>query len=288
MYTEQWTPQSDRQPEMRAGLTPWVKRLLIVNVVIFFLDITLFLGGNWLRETFAASASTIVHQPWTVVTYAFLHGNVLHIAFNMFVLYLFGTPVERRMGSSTFIKYYIAAAVGGALLHMAIVSDTWVIGASGAVMGLALAFAMYWPDARLMLFPIPIPIKAKYFVLGLALFDLTLGLLGASNGIARFAHLGGLLTGLLYFKALPIITERSRQVREEREATRVLVHQAAMKSGEHETPAHRRTTGRARQSDSVSDDVDRVLEKISTSGMDSLTADELRLLNDVSRELRSN
>src|SRR5574341_21964 len=183
-------------------LTPWVRRLIAANAVVYLLTITVF-TGDWFGQTFAFAPSTVLTQPWTLVTYAFLHGGFLHLAFNMLMLFFFGPAVEDRMGGRTFLWYYLFCGLGGAVLSFAIALMTPVapfVGASGAVFGVALAFALHWPDAPILVFPLPVPIKAKWLVLGLAAIDLALAVLPARDGVAHLAHLGGFLFGFLYLR----------------------------------------------------------------------------------------
>ena len=150
---------------------------------------------------------TLFH-PWQLVTYAFLHGNLLHLALNMYALWLFGGPLERRWGTHYFATYFLACVIGAGLVHLAVAeialsqggANYPVIGASGGVFGLLLAFGMRYPDVRLLLLFPPIPIKAKWFVLAYGLIELFAGVTGTENGVAHFAHLGGMLTGYLLLR----------------------------------------------------------------------------------------
>ena len=150
---------------------------------------------------------TLFH-PWQLVTYAFLHGNLLHLALNMYALWLFGGHLERRWGTHYFATYFLACVIGAGLVHLAVAeialsqggANYPVIGASGGVFGLLLAFGMRYPDVRLLLLFPPIPIKAKWFVLAYGLIELFAGVTGTENGVAHFAHLGGMLTGYLLLR----------------------------------------------------------------------------------------
>jgi len=137
--------------------------------------------------------------PWQLVSYGFLHGGLAHLFFNMFALYMFGMPIERAWGSRRFLSYYLVCLCGAGLVQLLVTVISGAvyptIGASGAVFGLLLAFGMMYPNARIMLLIPPIPIKAKYFVVGYGLLTLWLGVTGSMPGIAHFAHLGGMLFG---------------------------------------------------------------------------------------------
>jgi membrane associated rhomboid family serine protease len=150
---------------------------------------------------------TLFH-PWQLITYGFLHGSLLHLALNMYALWLFGGPLERRWGPHYFATFFLACVIGAGLVHLVVAemaldqggSAYPVIGASGGVFGLLLAFGMRYPDVRLILLFPPIPMKAKWFVLGYGLIELVAGVTGTANGIAHFAHLGGMLTGYLLLR----------------------------------------------------------------------------------------
>lgn len=147
-------------------------------------------------------------HPWQVVTYAFLHGSVLHLGLNLYALWLFGVPLEQRWGPRRFALYYLSCVIGAAVVHLAVAelgllqggSTYPVIGASGGVFGLLIGFGMRFPDVRLMLLFPPIPVKALWFALGYGAVELVAGVTGSAEGIAHFAHLGGLLTGLVLLR----------------------------------------------------------------------------------------
>lgn len=138
--------------------------------------------------------------PWQLVTYGFLHGGLGHVFFNMFALYMFGLPVERLWGTRRFIVYYFVCLVGAGIVQLVVTGLTGqvypTIGASGAVFGLLLAFGMMYPNSTIMLLIPPIPMKAKYFVVGYGLLTLFFGMTGTMSGVAHFAHLGGMFFGL--------------------------------------------------------------------------------------------
>ena len=181
----------------RSPLTPWVRRLLVANAVVYLLTITVF-TGPWFFDWFAFSPALVLQQPWTLGTYMFVHGGFFHLAFNMLMLFFFGTALEGRMGGTEFARYYFFCGLGGAALSyvfMAFSAATMVVGASAAIFGVALAFALYWPDQKIYIFPLPVPIKVKWLVMGLAALDLLSAMVGANDGVAHFAHLGGFIAG---------------------------------------------------------------------------------------------
>jgi membrane associated rhomboid family serine protease len=143
-------------------LTPWVGRLIIANAVVLLLLMTVFTSPV-LLEDIQFTPSGALTRPWTFLTYMFVHAGLLHLLGNMLMLFVFGAPVEGRMGSRKFILYYLYCGIGAAVFSVGLSSFMSVgpfIGASGAVLGVAIAFALFWPDAELVIFPVPIPVKA--------------------------------------------------------------------------------------------------------------------------------
>lgn len=142
--------------------------------------------------------------PWQVVTYAFLHGDFGHLFFNMFAVWMFGTPLERTWGMQRFAVYYATCVVGAALMQIVVQQFEGgiypTIGASGGVFGLLLAYGVMWPRNKIFLIFFPVPIEARWFVLIYGAIELLFGVTKTMPGIAHFAHLGGMVFGaiLLY------------------------------------------------------------------------------------------
>ncbi len=274
----------DRHP---FSLSPWVRRLLVANGAVYLLQLTVF-TSPWLAATFGFSAADLARRPWTLLTYAFLHGSLLHLLGNMLMLALFGPQVERRHGSAAFIRLYVAAALGGALLSVAmrpLAGDGLIIGASGAVFGVMLAFVLAWPNAPIYLFPLPVPIPARWLVFGYAALALAFGFTGTGRGVAHFAHLGGFLAAWLYVRA----GERLRRPTPARPAERapaVLVHPSAREVQRRHTAPAGPDAPRHGADAAVRAEVDRVLDKISERGLGSLTPDERRFLDEMSARFR--
>ncbi len=269
------------------ALTPWVRGLLVANAVVFLLGITVF-TGPWFADLFGFQPHQVFRRWWTPITYMFLHGGFLHLAFNMLMLFVFGTRVENRMGSRAFALYYFTCGLGGAVLSFGLLLTTtvaMVIGASAAVFGVALAFAWYWPDAEIYVFPIPVPIKAKWLVIFLAAVNLFAAMNGTNNGVAHLAHLGGFLFGFIYLKGEEMMVGPARSIIANRPRPASVVPQL-------KRPARRAAQGAAAPSErrerSINDEVDRVLDKIRETGLESLTLSERKLLDERSRQLRDN
>jgi membrane associated rhomboid family serine protease len=209
-------------------VTDVVKHLLLINIGIYIA--TIFLMGDpaaqtmemlireraddmslWQRYQLAMFFPTSDYfRPFQIVTHMFMHAGFAHIFFNMFVLFMFGPPLEALWGPKRFLFYYFFAGFGALILHLFVgylemqffgasefQKNIPMLGASGAIFGLLLGFGMMYPENKIMLIIPPIPIKAKYFVLILAGLELFLGLSRMSTGIAHFAHLGGALFGFL-------------------------------------------------------------------------------------------
>ncbi len=207
------------------------KNLLIINILCFFggvvatkygMDLNHVLGLHF----FLASDFNLAQ----LITYMFMHGGVEHVFFNMFALWMFGRTLEQVWGSKRFLLYYMICGIGAGLvqeivqyLHyikelapydnvntgmdiipMAEYLNLFItVGASGAIYGILLAFGMLFPNSRMFVFPFPFPIKAKYFVIGYAILELLLGFGASGDGVAHFAHLGGMVFGvalILYWK----------------------------------------------------------------------------------------
>ncbi len=269
----------------QSRITPWVGRLIVANAVVLLLLLTLFTAPGVLGRLEFAPAEALA-RPWTFLTYMFVHGGLLHLAGNMLMLFVFGAPVEHRMGSRAFILYYLYCGVGAAVLGLALSSFMPIapfIGASGAVLGVALAFAMYWPDAELIAFPIPVQMRARTFVGFLVVLDIVLWKLTPNDGVAHVAHVGGALFGYLFFR-LNALSRRST-VMPARPVERVVVVQSGGAESARHTPAVPARPPRRRvDADPVAAEVDRVLDKISAQGLGSLTAAERRFLDEVSRQ----
>ena len=199
--------------------TPVVWGLLIVNGLVFAAEMKYApLMFEWLalwpagllasHDTYAAYGGP-PFRPWQLLSYGFMHGGILHLALNMYALWLFGRLLEAFMGSQRFLVFYLGCVMGAALLHLAVeeyvmlhgIQPNSVVGASGGTFGVLTAFAMLSPNTVLrLLFP-PIPIKAKWFVLGYGALELFFGVTGTASGIAHFAHLGGMVAAFVMIRS---------------------------------------------------------------------------------------
>ena len=209
-------------------------QLIYINVSIFIIgtliNVFLQLFQHSIPDIFGifalpASFIRFFHQPWSIITYMFMHGGFSHIFFNMFAVFMFGPILEQTWGPKRFLFYYILCGIGAGLIQEGVQYIQYVtelshyaqvnigtgvipmeeylnmmttVGASGAVYAILLAFGMLFPNNRLFIFPLPFPIKAKFFVIGYAAIELWSGLANsAGDNVAHFAHLGGMLFGLI-------------------------------------------------------------------------------------------
>ena len=209
---------------MRFDSPTVTKHLIIINAIVF---LGTQLNPDFMIGTFAMfyPASRFFH-PWQPVTYMFMHAKFLHIFFNMYSLYLFGSILERTMGSRKFAIFYFLCGLGAVALHMGIqalefsvgnsnVLNTPVLGASGAIYGLFVGYAMLYPNNVLSLFFPPVSMKAKWMMLIFVGMELLIGVFQTSDGVAHFAHLGGALVGvllLLFWRRTGRLWDRDRWI----------------------------------------------------------------------------
>jgi len=198
-------------------LPPATKWLLIINTAAFFIDDLLRLStGVALTNWFALWPISGPFMPWQVITYAFLHGDILHLLFNMFALWTFGSELERLWGQKRFLQFFgasVLTAAGTQLLVTALTHSPFpTVGASGGIYGLLLAYGMLFPNRQLQLIFPPVVLKAKTYVLIFGALELWMGL-RVPDGVAHFAHLGGMLGGFLmirYWRGQPPFRGRRR------------------------------------------------------------------------------
>jgi membrane associated rhomboid family serine protease len=195
--------------------TRWVKRLILVYAGIYlFMAITEVvspLAHEWVSVYLGLIPKLVMHgMVWQLVTYSFLHFQLLHFVFNALSLWMFGSQLESDWGSKRFLEFYFFCTIAAALTTVAMSYThilglspvTTTIGASGGIYGLLVAFGVLYGESEIMMFPLPFRIKAKYFVWGIVFLTLV-GAIQERGGVANFAHLGGLLFGYLYLKFLP-------------------------------------------------------------------------------------
>ena len=290
-------PQSPR-------MTRAVQWLLALNIGIYFLQLTLF-GSDAVYSALALDPARFPAAWWTLVTYMFVHAWLAHLAFNMFTLWMFGPRLEQEWGTRSFIQFYIWCGIGGAIAHLVFARHTSVIGASGAISGVLVAYALRWPDEEVYLFGV-IPMKSRWLVAALLGMNIIFAL-SPSSRIDWTAHVGGMAFGWIFLKLYAVgginrVRGWVSAVPDESEDMPRAVprNRAPMRDrgGSVDEVVARSNAVVLRQSKPVQHvpkqetpkeyaaRVNRVLDKISQQGIDSLTRDERRLLEEMSRKLR--
>ncbi len=253
------------------GLTPWTQRLLIANVVVWLAGLAVPALNVW----FALVPADTLVRPWTLVTYMFVHGGFLHLFFNMIVLFFFGPPLEGLWGGREFLKFYLVAGLAGAVFSYVFAFNAAVVGASAAIYGLMLAFAMTWPDMPIHIWGI-LPIKAKWLVGFLAAVSILSLVGGQQDGVAHFAHLGGFVGAYAYLKLQDKLTMRLGGIQDMVRRRKLSVTPGGGEQVEKEPSRSRRAQEKEEQ----------MLD--SESGLQSLSEEEVALLDRASRKYRQN
>jgi membrane associated rhomboid family serine protease len=180
------------------NLTPVVKQLLKINVIAFIISYLLFeIGLPFIGQFLLYPIQSEEFQIYQLVSYMFLHSSIMHIIFNMLGLITFGPDIEERLGSKKFLKYYLIIGIVSGLCHALFISNP-VLGASGAVWGVMMVYALFNPNTILHLYFL-IPVKVKYIIGVFFSIELYLAIIGSNDGVSHIAHVGGALTGLLIY-----------------------------------------------------------------------------------------
>ena len=251
-----------------------MKHLIIINACIYIIQSLIGPENNiFLIKTFGLVPKNILQDLWLwqIVTYMFFHGGFFHIFFNMFCLWMFGRHIEDYWGAREFLKYYFLTGIGAAFLTVATspFSVTPSIGASGAVYGLLVAFAMLYPDTMIYLYFL-IPVKAKHLVIIFAVGEFVASFAGV-QGIARFAHLGGMLTGFVYLRYGWVIRIKAKSI-----------FKGFRKPKKIKIDVKNRTAFES--SEDLTQEVNRILEKILVKGPSSLTEVEEQTMQKYSKK----
>jgi membrane associated rhomboid family serine protease len=292
-------------------MTPAVQWLIALNVVVFFLQFTLF-GAENMREALGFRLDALPAEWWTIGTHLFVHTGFWTLLLNVYLLFVFGPRLEQAWGTRVFRNFYLWCGLGGWLVHMLLVRDATLVGATGAVLGIAMAYALRWPDEEIYLF-MTFPAPVKWLVATLVTITLLVGTIqpGDGAGLAYLAHAGGLAAAWVFWRtatvgagfdklrqrvssvpdlpdespravprSMPRTRERTRDVddiviQSQQAVSQRVVPQPAVPVAPPTRPSSERLT-----------ELDRLLDKISQQGIDSLTGEERQLLEERSRELR--
>jgi membrane associated rhomboid family serine protease len=266
-----YSSQSRYRVGFGSGVPSAVKWLLIINVAVFVLLV--FDKSGYLISQLGLTPYAVVTGPlvYQVFTYMFLHSpfSILHILFNMLMLWMFGSEIERLWGTRKFLKFYLLAGTVAGIFSVIVspMSQSPIIGASGAILGLLVVFAILWPNRQVYVYFL-IPVKVKYLIIFIVGIDLLFAFSRSSDGVAHWTHLGGALFGLAYMRGaglLPFLSRRVNRVRVRKQDKKV----EKMRE----------------ESDRLMDEVDRILDKINDVGIDKLTDKERRILEKASSHL---
>jgi membrane associated rhomboid family serine protease len=295
-----WNPTDEVE---RPRMTPVVQALIAINVAVAFLQATI-VQPTEVSAMFAFREGPLSATWWTAFTYMFLHSGLLHLALNLYTLWIFGPRLEALWGPKSFALFYIWSGLGGAVFHAALGDGGQMVGASAAVYGTMLAYALQWPKDEIYLFAV-LPMRVLTLVMLIVALDLFRGVTGGGS-VAYFAHLGGVAFAFLYLKKpqqmsvdqlrnrvspapdvgddiSPRATPRASRSRNRDEVDEIV---AQSKAAIAKRPS-RADSGKPHAShDTHAEELDRVLDKISRHGLNSLTTAEKRLLEETSRQLR--
>ena len=295
-------------------LTPAVQGIIAVNIGIAFLQVTGWWDPGRMQELLGFQMQDLQGAWWKAATYMFVHGGFWHLFGNMYMLWLFGPRLEHSWSTASFLRFYGVCGLGGWFAHVVFVHHGLLIGASAAVYGVMFAYARQWKDEELYLFGV-VPIKVRWLVAAYIAYDLTMGLWNAygsvPTGTAHFAHLGGVATAWLYLKTpsaqrLDQLRQRVQQVPDvsdeppravprqaprpprERgsEADEVVAKSKALATTRQPQPPRQPTPRPPAVPVAGGSELDALLDKISAHGMDSLTSDERRRLEEAAKKLQ--
>ena len=290
-------------------MTSAVQALIAINVVILFLQMTI-VPSDSMQSALGFNFASAPSRWWTIVTYMFVHHDFWHLFWNLYALFLFGPRLEHLCGTKKFTVFYLASGLGGLICYSLFFRDSGLLllGASGAIFGVMGAYALQWPKQEVYLFWV-LPMRVLTLVLLLVGFKLAMGVFGLAGGgtdVAYFAHLGGFVVAWLYMRTPPSVSieqlrQRISQVPDAEDPPRA-IPRALPRSRERveevdeivanskaiaaKRPAAIQPARKVATRDLKAEDVNRVLDKISAEGLDSLTSEERGILEEMSRRLR--
>lgn len=264
-YTQaNFQSQYDNTPQMRIGfpsVSPMVKILVIINVVVFLVSTTITPLENFIFSWFSLYPATLglSLQVWRLITYQFLHGGLWHIILNMWALWMFGPTLERYWGSKRFLIFYLSCGVAGGLFYIMLVTIGFLsalplVGASGSILGVFAACAILFPSVSVFLFPIPVPIPIRVAAIGGALIYILFVAAKSSNAGGDAAHLAGMAAGAIYVFSQSWRTKLRLKIKSGRWQNKMAAER------------------------NLQIELDRILQKVHDSGIHSLTPKEKKTL----------
>ena len=263
------------------GMPPAIKNIIFINAIVFLMQVLNQSLGAIITDIFALSP---IHPAkygipkfeywkfWQLGSYLFLHGGFWHIFFNMFILWMFGAELEREWGTKEFLKYYFLTGIGAGVFALLLMSGYQTIGASGAVYGVMLAYALRYPD-RLVYIYFLFPVKVKYMMAFLVLVSFFSTFGASGDGIAHAAHLGGIVVGFVYLKYWVLLYKIKRNLPNISFGKKRDSNMKYTKGGDNKTEYYRRI-------------IDELLDKINRVGYLNLTDEEKKILEEGSKYLR--
>ena len=243
--------------------TPWVLRLIVANVVMMIMTRLAPAMGNALM--FVPAYALV--RPWTLITYMFLHAGWSHLFFNMLGLFFFGPRLELELGGRNFLWLYFISGMMGALLSLVLSPMAAIVGASGAVYGVMLGFAFYWPREPMYVWGL-MPVQSRFLIAFMTFLSIFGGFGGSTDGIAHFAHLGGFAGGYVYLKWLN---------RESAQASKHLLSSVQLIKAGDQDRWHK--IQREKLHPVNREELDRIMDKLNSTGVAGLTHTETEFLN---------
>jgi len=264
-------------------MTPWVTRILVSNVLVYFvvrpgtlLYLLLLLYPPAVVGLDQGLFPEMPFRPWTLFTYMFLHGGFMHLLFNMIGLFFFGPRLEARLGTKGFLGLYFLSGLGGAAFSFVFSFNGLVVGASAAVYGIIIGFAMYWPRELIYIYGV-VPVQARWLAAVVVAISLYSGISGSDGGTAHFAHLGGLAVGAGYLRWRDWRTGKDR-----REFQRKVQHTPSMGGSEGDARKRWASIDLLAIHDLNRNEVEELLARVDREGMGAISIDDRRFLDRMS------
>ena len=264
-------------------MTPWVTRLLVTNVIVALV----LRPGTLLYAILTLVPSAVVgldqfyipempFRPWTLFTYMFLHAGLMHLVFNMIGLFFFGPRLEARLGAKGFLGLYFLSGLGGAAFTFVFSYGAPVVGASAAVYGIIIGFAMYWPRELIYIYGV-VPVQARWLAAFVVAISLYSGISGSDGGTAHFAHLGGLAVGAGYLRWRDWHTGKDR-----RDFRRKVNHSPSLKASDRDARSRWAAIDLGSMHDLNRSEVEELLARVDRNGMRVLSLEERQFLDRMS------